>query len=194
MFLSSQMLALLEQQKHQGGTPPEMFQFPLLWTFGGQPTAAQLGQIQLPAVTMTTTTSNSSAAPSPTPSNASTDSGVSGVSSLSGISFSGETHSLGPQRRPLSESLSAPGFQTPLTDSSYETMVKQFQIQHQHILGQQQQLYQHYLEQQQRLMQQVRPIDAETEGSMQFRSILRTREIQSYNRAIFYHRNTCNKI
>ena len=150
-----QLLAILEQQKQSGGTAaPEMFQFPLaLWAFGGQPTAAQLGQIQLPAVTMPTTTNNSSAAPSPTPSNASTDSGV---SSVSGMSLSGETLSLTPQRRPLSESLSAPGFQSPVTNVQYETMMKQFQMQHQHILLQQQQLYQHYMEQQHKLMQQAR--------------------------------------
>lgn len=105
-------------------------------------------------MSLPTTTTNSSAAPapSPTPSNSSTDSGV---SSMSGMSLSGETLTLAPQRRPLSESLSAPGFQSPVTNAQYEGMMKQFQMQHQHILLQQQQLYQHYMEQQHKLMQQA---------------------------------------
>ena len=42
-----------------------------------------------------------------------------------------------------------------MSDSQYESLVRQFQLQHQHILMQQQQLYQHYLEQQQRILQQA---------------------------------------
>lgn len=52
-------------------------------------------------------------------------------------------------------SLSAPGLQQPMSDTQYEGLVRQFQLQHQHIVMQQQQLYQHYLEQQQRLLQQA---------------------------------------
>lgn len=42
-----------------------------------------------------------------------------------------------------------------MSDTQYESLVRQFQLQHQHILMQQQQLYQHYLEQQQRVLQQA---------------------------------------
>ena len=70
------------------------------------------------------------------------------------------------QRRPLSESLSAPGFQQQQQQGSgspgvggamsaditqqYETLLKQFNLQNQQLLLQGHQVQQHYLEQQQR--------------------------------------------
>ena len=141
--IQKQKMELIEQQKRLGvttGLGSEMFQFPLtLWTFSGQTPP----QFQLP-----TSTNSNSATPSPTPSNSSTDSGISSITS-------GETLSLSGQRRPLSESQSAPGFHTAMTDVQYEAMVKQYQLQHQQLMLNQQQLYQQYLEQQQKLMQQA---------------------------------------
>ena len=79
------------------------------------------------------------------------------------------TTSLGAhQRRPLSESLSAPGFQQQQQQSGsagvggalsaditqqYETLLKQFNLQNQQLLLQGHHLQQHYLEQQQRYVQ-----------------------------------------
>jgi len=54
------------------------------------------------------------------------------------------------QRRPLSESLSAPGFQTGQEQPSLDSLQKQHQLQHQQLLSQSHQIHQHYLDQQQR--------------------------------------------
>ena len=54
------------------------------------------------------------------------------------------------QRRPLSESLSAPGFQTGQEQPNLDTLQKQYQLQHQQLLSQSHQIHQHYLDQQQR--------------------------------------------
>ena len=135
-----EMLALLEQQKSMmatSGVKPEMFQFPIaLWP------VATSNLLTTPSGTSTTTSTNAS--PSPTPSN---DSGF--HTSSEGITL--------PQHRPLGGSQSAPhGLQQQsMSDSQYEALLKQFQVQHQHILLQQQSLYQHYLDQQNKLMQQA---------------------------------------
>lgn len=135
-----EMLALLEQQKHlmaSSGSKPELFQFPIaLWPIGNS------SLLTSPSATPSTT--STSATPSPTPSLSSTDSGF--HSTTEGI----------PQHRPLCGSQSAPhGLKQGMSDTQYEALLKQFQIQHQHILLQQQQLYQHYLDQQHKLMQQA---------------------------------------
>ncbi len=133
-----QQLELLSRMQAAGGATgpgPEVFQYPLaLWTIAGQ---GAPGQIQVPI-----TTTSSSATPSPTPSNSSTDSGIASSDSFQ-LAAS--------QRRPLSESQSAPG----VAEVQYEAAVKQYQLQHQQLLSQQQQLYQQYLEQQHKLMQQA---------------------------------------
>ncbi len=137
-----EMLALLEQQKNMmtsSGIKPEMFQFPIaLWP------VATSNLLTTPSVTSTTVSTNPT--PSPTPSS---DSG------FHTITTAPESITL-PQHRPLGGTQSAPhGLQQTMTDSQYEALLKQFQVQHQHILLQQQSLYQHYLDQQNKLMQQA---------------------------------------
>lgn len=133
-----EMLALLEQQKNavaNSGTKPEMFQFPIaLWP------VATSNMLTTPTGTSTTSTSTSS--PTPT--------------SIAAMPSPQEIASPQPHR-PLGGSLSAPhGLQQQnMTESQYEALLKQFQVQHQHILLQQQSLYQHYLDQQNKLMQQA---------------------------------------
>lgn len=135
-----EMLQLLEQQKQliaSSGGKPELFQFPIaLWPISNN------SLITSPSSTVTHT-SSMSATPSPTPSLSSNDSGFQSISEV-------------PQHRPLSGSQSAPqGLKDPLTNAQYESLLRQFQVQHQALLMQQQQLYQHYLDQQQRVMQQA---------------------------------------
>ncbi len=137
-----EMLALLEQQKTMmatSGVKPEMFQFPIaLWP------VATSNLLTTPTGTSTTTSTN--ATPSPT---LSSDSGFHSGTTPEGVNLS-------QHHRPLGGSLSAPhGLQQNMTDSQYEALLKQFQVQHQHILLQQQSLYQHYLDQQNKLMQQA---------------------------------------
>ena len=54
------------------------------------------------------------------------------------------------QRRPLSESLSAPGYSAQDQSQPLDVLQKQYQLQHQQLLTQSQQIHQHYLDQQQR--------------------------------------------
>ena len=72
-----------------------------------------------------------------------------------------DTLSLGAHRRPLSESLSAPGFQQQQSASGgasaefnqqYESLLRQFNVQNQQLLLQGHLLQQQYLEQQQRYL------------------------------------------
>lgn len=135
------MMNLIEQQKQliaASGGKPEMFQFPItLWPLGTSPLITSPSTI---------TTTSISATPSPTPSLSSNDSGFQSISEGT------------PQQhhRPLSGSQSAPhGLKQPMTDAQYEGLLRQFQLQHQSLVLQQQQLYQHYLEQQQRVVQQA---------------------------------------
>lgn len=141
----------------------EMFQLPLLF-LGVPPGIAPYAAFP----PSSSTSSNSSATASPT-STTSNDPGISGPSltqfplaaglSLQPSGLSAATReplSLGgssgggiQQRRPLSESLSAPGFQS-MSDPSYEVMQKQFQLQQQQLLGASHQIHQHFLDQQQR--------------------------------------------
>ena len=69
------------------------------------------------------------------------------------VALMGDTLSLGIQRRPLSESVSAPGFgSAPVINEGgqFDPLMRQFQLQQQQILLQGQQMQQRYLEQQQR--------------------------------------------
>ena len=137
-----EMLALLEQQKSMmatSGIKPEMFQFPIaLWP------VATSNLLTTSSGTSTTTSTNAS--PSPTPSS---DSGFHATTTPEGVTL---PHG----HRPLGSTQSAPhGLRQTMTDSQYEALLKQFQVQHQHILLQQQSLYQHYLDQQNKLMQQA---------------------------------------
>lgn len=174
-LMQKQVLALMEQQQKMasmglsvtqagGGVTTavptgnaDRIQVPLLW-LGVPGLATTTTPFSFPA----TTSSSKTATPSPTSSTTSNDSGLSGMSqmsNLSGISIQPQSSlsavreplSLGgaQQRRPLSESQSAPGFQT-VPDSQFEALQKQFQIQQQQLLLQSQQINQHYLEQQQR--------------------------------------------
>ena len=140
-----EMLALLEQQKSvmasSSGIKPEMFQFPIaLWP------VATSNLLTTPSGT--STTASTTVTHSPTPSSLSSGDNEFRTPS-EGISV--------PQHRPLGGTQSAPhGLQhQSMTNSQYEALLKQFQVQHQHILLQQQQLYQHYLDQQNKLMQQA---------------------------------------
>lgn len=134
-----EMVSLLEQQKQlvaSAGGKPELFQFPItLWPVGSNPSPSS-----------TTSTS------SPTPSLSSIDSGFQSIPPPEGAA----TTTTIPQHRPLGGSQSAPhGLKEPMTNEQYETLLRQFQLQHQSLVIQQQQMYQHYLEQQQRVMQQA---------------------------------------
>lgn len=64
------------------------------------------------------------------------------------------TNELGANRRPISQSNSAPNGPQALHGPQYDTIVKQFQFQHQNLILQQQKLYEHYLQQQQAIIQQ----------------------------------------
>ena len=69
------------------------------------------------------------------------------------VALVGDALSLGIQRRPLSESVSAPGFgSAPVISEGgqFDPLMRQFQLQQQQILVQGQQMQQRYLEQQQR--------------------------------------------
>lgn len=61
---------------------------------------------------------------------------------------------LGANRRPVSQSNSAPNGPQSLQGPQYDAVVKQFQFQHQNLIVQQQKLYEHYLQQQQAIIQQ----------------------------------------
>lgn len=154
-----EVLSLIEQQKQfaaaaaaattSGSKPPELFQFPIaIW-----PTAVGSNQILTSSpltssVTVSTGTSSAiSSVASPTPSLSSLDSGFQ--------SLAPPTENIA-QHRPLGTSQSAPhGLKEPMTNEQYETLLRQFQLQHQSLVVQQQQMYQHYLEQQQRVVQQA---------------------------------------
>lgn len=152
-----EMLSLIEQQKQlaaaasttSGGKMPELFQFPIaIW-----PTAVGNNQLltSSPLTSSVTASTGTTAAvtsvASPTPSLSSLDSGFQSLAApAEGV----------PQHRPLGGSQSAPhGLKEPMTNEQYETLLRQFQLQHQSLVVQQQQMYQHYLEQQQRVMQQA---------------------------------------
>jgi len=64
------------------------------------------------------------------------------------------TADLGANRRPISQSNSAPNGPQGLQGPQYDAVVKQFQFQHQNLIMQQQKLYEHYLQQQQAIIQQ----------------------------------------
>lgn len=64
------------------------------------------------------------------------------------------TSELGVNRRPISQSNSAPNGPQALQGPQYDAIVKQFQFQHQNLVVQQQKLYEHYLQQQQAIIQQ----------------------------------------
>ncbi len=175
-MMQKQMLALMEQQKKMaslinvtqsstspGGpasitapmasAPAEMIQMPLL--------LFPVPGIATPFSSFPSTSGPNSATPSPTSSTTSTDSGISQLSGISGMSLQQQQHQAnitatreplsfgGVHRRPLSESQSAPGFQS-VPDSQFEVLQKQFQSHQQQLLLQSQQMQQHYLEQQQR--------------------------------------------
>ena len=61
---------------------------------------------------------------------------------------------LAANRRPVSQSNSAPNRPQSLQGPQYDNIMKQFQFQHQNLIVQQQKLYEHYLQQQQAIMQQ----------------------------------------
>ena len=64
------------------------------------------------------------------------------------------TTDLGSSRKPVTQSNSAPNGPQGLQAPQYDTVLKQFQFQHQNLLQQQQKLYEHYLQQHQAIMQQ----------------------------------------
>ena len=67
---------------------------------------------------------------------------------------SSSTSDLGSGRKPVTQSNSAPNGPQGLQAPQYDTVLKQFQFQHQNLLQQQQKLYEHYLQQHQAIMQQ----------------------------------------
>jgi len=67
---------------------------------------------------------------------------------------SSSTNDLGSGRKPVTQSNSAPNGPQGLQAPQYDTVLKQFQFQHQNLLQQQQKLYEHYLQQHQAIMQQ----------------------------------------
>ncbi|XP_064401979.1 histone deacetylase 4-like [Halichondria panicea] len=136
------------------GGPGELFQFPMaLWPLGIPAGATPTFQLQ-----PTTGAGSNSATSSPTPSNSSSDSSSTMSALPPTVALMGDTLSLGIQRRPLSESVSAPGFgSAPVINEGgqFDPLMRQFQLQQQQILLQGQQMQQRYLEQQQRLIQQA---------------------------------------
>lgn len=76
------------------------------------------------------------------------------VSSLINTDSNPNATDLGANRRPISQSNSAPNGPQALQGPQYDVIVRQFQSQHQNLILQQQKLYEHYLQQQQAIIQQ----------------------------------------
>lgn len=76
------------------------------------------------------------------------------VNSASVGNTDGTSNASEANRRPVSQSNSAPNAPQGLHGPQYDAIMKQFQAQHQNIISQQQKLYEHYLQQQQAIIQQ----------------------------------------